>query len=315
MDKDHSPLSADGIIDHGVDNIKVHFEIPVGKSLSLSPEHIARAAGVADADLTHLTGVTIDTMSTTTPSSAGLVICHGTETSAKIGERTLSVKAGSSKIESVHAVVHPDATFTPQKLTFHESTKPGPSVIKTAVARVARWKNADAENLKHDVETLTQGGVDRHLIPANVGADSSPIATLFNRNSSNPNFLDGKYSLENRKIVNDKIVVTSADLAKAEASMKENLTTKAPIKNGLTFKVVGLHGDQSSGVVTGQATLHRTPLHADHFNEPTEIPTATCMSVGDALVCMGEEASSAPIVGLGGSNTEASAVFALDLND
>jgi hypothetical protein len=313
MDSDHSPFGVTNVVDHGLDNFRVHLEIPVGQSLTLGPDHIARAAGIADADLAHITGVTFDNATTTSPSAAGIVVSHGPATVAAIGNRTLSLKSGSSKVESVHAVVSPHIPFSPTSLQFHTATLPTHEVVKTAVARVARWKDADVSNLDHDVESVSQNGATRYLVPSTVDHGSSAISTLFNRNAANPGFLNNKYSTANRQMVNDKIVVTSADMTQAVTSLKDNLTTKSNIANGLTFRATTLHdGATPSGIVHAIATIHRVPLHADHF-DAENIATSKCMTVHSALSCMGE--TSAPEAMPLSSTSEVSAAFAVNLDE
>ena len=198
----------------------------------------------------------------------------------------------------MHAV-SPNVNFTATRLNFNPATLPTHDIVKTAVARVARWKDADVNDLLKGVDTATQNGVTRYLVPVTTAADSSAITTLFNRNAANPGFLDGKYTTEARKMVNDKIVVTSADMTKAMTSLKENLTTKSDIAHGLTFTASDLHGDTGEGIVRMTATVHRTPLHADHFDAEGEIHTSKCMTINSALQCMGEDVGSSGVKTLG----------------
>ena len=285
--KNLSPLGDDSLIDNGLSTVPMHFQMNVGDHpIKIGPEVLKHMFAVQDVDLMNTHAMTLSNLHTTGPSAIGVTVSGMGGEQSPIAERVSSVRAKSGSVESVHAIVSPHFTADPVTLTLADAHNDA-SVIKTAVARVARWANTDVSNLRNDVEDIEAGGVTRHLVPACPAEGASPIATLFARNAENPAFYNKRYSKAQRNNVGDSFVVTKADMTHATNSLVDNLTTKSSLRNGIQINASALHGDKALGTVSGMLSFHRTPLSPAHI-EGTVPADSKAMSLSSALTLMGD---------------------------
>lgn len=309
-----------GVLDHNVEGANFHARIKVGGSVTLEDGHLTRALGVADRDLLSIDNISFTTASNPTKVPVGIVVSHEGGQPLRSADRTISLHAGDDTVESVHALVHPNEAqmpFVPSTLNIHtptESTRA--NVVRTATARAARWNNAKVDQLNHDV-TLHEmdGQKPRHLVDSVITETSSPVAILFHRNESNPNFLNNNYSSANRKMVGDKFVVTDADMTTAVKSLRTNLTPQ--MHSGLKISATPLHGstiaDADDGCVTVAFNVKRKPLsEACYANEE---PTRGIFSVKQGLEAMGETVTAKEIALTSTGSDITSSVFAEKMHD
>lgn len=283
----YSPLKDNSLVDHGLETVPVHFEFDVkDRKVEIHPEVLTKMFAVQDVDLMNAHAMTLSNLHTTGPSAIGVTVSGMGGEQSPIAERVNSVRGGSSKLHSVHAVVSPHFTADPVTLNLANAHNDA-SVIKTAVARVARWADTDMNNLSHDIEAIQSGDTTRHLVPAEIAPGASPVATLFARNAENPAFYNKRYSKAQRNVVGNHFVVTDADLTHATKSLKDNLTTKSSLRNGVQINAQALHGDKASGKVSGILSFHRKPLSSDHI-DGTTAPGTKAVSLSSALEMMGE---------------------------
>ena len=315
MEKDDSSLKEEGILDHGNKSVTIHASIPMGEHVSLDKQSLERAAGIADIDIGNFQKITLDHATVSGDHPAGLVFSHN-NSQLKTSDRTISLSHGSPKIESVHGLVSPNSKFIPVSLDLgHAHPDDHAELVKTATARVARWKGASLSRLSHDVEAVEEGGRKRHLVPTNVNESSSPTALLFHRNIKNDKFLGGKYSEKNRKLVGDSLVVTDADMTSATESLKTNLVPKSPFADGLKLRAFGVHtspeDEARHGVVQAQFTLHREPLSKEMYNSDFSLAKAPKTALHEGLSHMGETMP-LPTSMVEGGSTKAAFSVALD---
>lgn len=311
-----SPIGMEGILDHGQESVMLDVSVPVGGELAISKQHLASICGVANSDLCNIHSIDVLQGATDSSHQVGMIVKH-MDTNANIADRTVSLMGGSDHIEQVHAVIHPNhavRTFQPHKLSFHQPAHiDTAAMIRTATARVARWRDVDGSNLKgSDISSMEKDGKTRHLVPSDISATASPITTLFHRNMSNPSFMDGAYMPNKRKVVGDKFIVTDAHMTAAHDSLKANLQEQSPV-NGLVIKALALHGTREEGVMNVAMRLNRTPLSEEMYTNGFA-PSPKKTTVADGLGFMGEVVAPSNAVGRPVSTLEAS-VFDAQLND
>lgn len=220
------------------------------------------------------------------------MVAHTNGEKLQTANRTISLHARDDTVESVHALVHPEASkmpFVPSTLSLHQKGTRS-NLVRLATARAARWNGADVESLDNDIETVTNEdtGVKRHLVNSVVDSTSSPTTLLFHRNAEHPGFMNDAYNTKTRKMIGDKFIVTDADMTAAQKSLKTNLTPQT--HEGLSIETVPLHGNEAEGEITVAFNINRKPLSADCYTS-TEANTSKLVTVNDGLQFMGETPS------------------------
>lgn len=316
MEAHTSPLQLGGILDHGVTSTQFHARIPVGGRLNISDEHLKRAVGVADRDLIGIENLTFNTAANTTAHPVGLVVAHANGAKLATAHRTISLEAGHDTVESVHAMIHPDKAkmpFVPSTLKIEHQFGTRSNMVRTATARAARWSGAEVDNLAHDVQEIsTEDGLKkRHLVDSVVTPTSSATTLLFDRNKTNPNFMNAAYDEKSRKMVGDKFIVTDADMQAATKGLKTNLTPQT--HDGLSIEAIPLHGNPAVGEVTVAFNLSRKPLTTECYTNETAALPQDCFTVADGLKAMGESATDAEV--LTNANDISTKVFGVEMHD
>lgn len=270
-----------GILDHNVTSARFHVTIPAGQSATVSPAQLMQSCGVVDPAHLRVRSLVVhgaNLTQATTKAKVGLVFTNGTR---PINSTHRVTHVDGDRQDLVHACVTSSGLNGDHVIELAPSDEergvhPLPSVQK-GVARAARWQDVTADLVEEhtDIESVTHptltaqnataGGMDketRHLVDCTATSDSSPLTRLFQYNTNNKQFMSGKYTPANRRMVGDsKFVVLNEDLQQAKTMLKAHLQqTGCFADEGLTLHQIPLTPGEPQGDVHCDFSVIREPL-------------------------------------------------------
>lgn len=285
----------------------------------ISGETLLRAFGQPNADLLHVNKINVTGATTSSGCSYGGHFHtgeSGSENAAVIEShrRVHHVEGDRNATVAAHFIVPPgnegcQTTITPPKGLGAIDFEPNPeqrAQTSTALGRELRWgkeMEKDQKDLARDCQEVTSQGhggdgcaKSRFLVPVDVTDDSCAMSKLVAANKTNASFCGGQYHEDSRKTVmvdGKKMVVMDPDHFKdVSDTLKRNLKTHNPLKDGLTINV---QSHCPTEVEDGQkmhvyADVFRTPTATVFGEEHVEGQTIT---KADAHKLLGEDLSAA----------------------